>query len=179
MKFGELLTNERELILRSLALCGLRVITPLSNAQGRLKLSGVELEEQEIQEIHLLDSGLEGITHQLSELGFVLKGEIGKWSVYVHPEEILHEQPFDGIYRLGHLVLINFGNDKGLKAFVYSVTEEEISLISETGWFYLHYTQKPELDQFTFLRDTLFRYQFKDDLTTATDYSEGLFKHIF
>lgn len=179
MKFSDLLTNERDFVIRSLAFCGMRIITNLSTVQGRLKLSGHELEDEEIQEIHLLDGPYEAITEKLSDLGFIFKFKTEKWLVYVHPEEILHEQPFDGILKIGYLVLVNFGEDKGLKAFVYGNMFGFVSLISETGNFYNGYTETPFKDEFTFLRDTFFRYQFSDDLQVSTDFRKGLFKDIF
>lgn len=184
MKFGEMLAEEREFILRSLAFCGIRVVVNLSTIQGRFKLSENELADQDIQEIHLLDESYEGIRIKLEEMGFIKKGMIGKWSIYVKPEEILNSNEFPGIYKVGHMIILNrtIGSTKsGTKAMIYRLDLEtrNCSIITEKGTTIGSFNEHQQLHDFIFLKDCFVKYEYINYETLLIDFANGIFKPLF
>lgn len=181
MQFGELMDKEREFILRSLSFCGIRVIIPLSNGQGRFKLSEVDLQEQEIKEIHLLDTTFPGIIEALEHINFVLKARVGKWTIFVPKETMLHEGSFDGIFKVGHVVIMNtgfLGEPSGTKAFVYHTDSETCSIISDRGINIGKFTVKEQHEHLIFLKDSLINYKYIGDTELREDCIKGMFKTI-
>ena len=184
MKFGDLLANEREFVLRSLAFCGMRIVVNLSTIQGRFKLAENELADQDVQEIHLLDESYEGIRMKLEELGFKKKGMIGKWAIYIEPEQILNAKDFPGSFRCGHLIILNktIGTSikAGTKALIYRMTEDNLcSLITEDGSMIGSFDEADQMKNFIFLKDTFKYYTFKDTEKLLSDFSRGVFKPLF
>jgi hypothetical protein len=195
--FGELIDKEREFILRSLALCGIRVVVPISNISGRFRLSENELKDQPVQEIHLLDSSYEGIRQKLEEIGFLKKGNIEKFEVYVYPEEVLNDAGFSGTFEVGNLVMVNTTIDEnryskyiqgcgaiiqaGTRALVVRKDAEIFGLLSETGTIVQLY--KPDerklLNSLVYLKDTFFRYEMNNVNHTEHSFKSGYFKSIF
>lgn len=183
MKLSQLLAEEREFIVRSLAFCGIRIIVPLSSFQGRFKLSEIELVDQDIQEIHLLDTAYEGITSKLFDFGFMEKCKVGNWTIFVTPEEVLHEELFSGSFKVGNLVIVNggfLGEPSGVRGLVYHVYENNVcAIITENGVDLGGFNERDQKDFLIFIKDTFFRYQFKSVLKLSLDWNNGLFNLIF
>lgn len=181
MKFGDLLAKEREFVLRSLALCGMKIIVPISTIQGRFKLSENELADQEIKEIHLMDGTIEGIAVKLEELGFVKKSQLEKWTVYVPRDEMLHCNNFSGTFTVGNIVIVNKpfrGEPAGLKAFIFehNTAMDMMAVINERGTILTCFTEKEQHADFIFLRDTGVQYKFTSREKLTEDFKKSIFK---
>jgi len=183
MQLGKLMANERELILRSLAFCGIRVVVPISNGQGRFTLSEIDLQEQEIKEIHLLSyTGFPGITEPLDHIGFVLKTKVGEWSIFVPKETLLHEGSFDGVFKVGHVIILNggfVGEPSGTKAFIYLKQYNGICLITENGKTLGFNIGREEHENMIFIKDSGLKYIFENSEKMQSDWKNGLFKEAF
>lgn len=183
MQLGKLMANERELILRSLAFCGIRVIVPISNGQGRFQLSEVDLQEQEIKEIHLVSTELPGIIEALEHIGFVKKYEDSGWTIFVPKETMLHDGYFNGIFKVGHVIILNCGflnEPSGTKALIAKKDSNGIcSIISENGIVMTCFNERVQQDSFIFIRDSGIRYNFISIGRLEQDWKNGFLKAAF
>lgn len=182
MQLGKLMANERELILRSLAFCGIRVIVPISNGQGRFQLSEVDLQEQEIKEIHLVNTEFPGIIEALEHIGFVKKHQDSGWTIFVPKETMLHDKSFDGVFKVGHLVILNTGlynEPSGTMAVIVEIDEKWCSIITENGIIISSFGIKERNEMIIFIKDTGLKYEFKDSIQLNIDWMNGLFKEVF
>jgi len=179
MKLGEILSKERELILRSLAFSGVRVVIPLSNTEGRFRLSEVELSDQKIKEIHILNSDWDGIVDQLQVIGFKMKGKLSDCTVFAPKKEVLHGSGFTGFFKEGDLILVNSGQMSGQKAIIICDDSMVITFVSEKGMSDIWFDQRQMIDNLIYIRSTAFKYEFTDGKTLDFDFEAGYFKEVF
>lgn len=136
MKMGEFITEERELIFRSLVLCGIHIVVPLSNAQGRFHVSEAELAEQEIKEIHIMNPVQYGVIENIEALGFKFKGIADKWHVFSPSNQVLHNYLFTGYFAIGDIVQLNMSyknSPAGTLAFVNVTYNNRIEILTKAG----------------------------------------------
>lgn len=125
MTLGKLLSEERELMFRSLALTGVHVVVSLAS----LKLSENELETQEVKEIHLLDP-VQLLTDRMEDLKFKFKGMVNGWHVFAPEHLVLHQKGFDGSFKRGDIVQLNMSFSKSSAGTTGFVTDREGSRIT-------------------------------------------------
>lgn len=181
MRLKDLLANERELLLRSLAFTGIKVIVPLS-VNNRFRLSEIDLEDQEIQEIHILDEPYDGMIDNLLEIGFAKKGNVGKWQIFIAPDEVLNESEFSGSFEIGDLLICNFGAEVGRKAIVYSKDSDgDINVITESGEHITCMSERTALNNFIFIKKTNFQKEFTvlETIQIRIHFMKGKLKKYF
>lgn len=118
------MAEERELMFRSLALCGVHIVVSLSN-QNRFQFTETEMESHEVKEIHLMDPIFQGITDRLEDLNFKFKGIVKGWKVFAPSHLVLHHPGFEGSFRRGDIVQLNLAFSKSPAGTMAFVTEQE------------------------------------------------------
>ena len=153
MKLGNLLTEEREFILRSLAFCGVHFVVSLSNVQGRFQISEIELAEKEIKEIHLKEN-LEMLNEKIEELGFALKGIVDEWRIYAPEKLVLHAEGFSGRFYAGDKVQLNIAlenSSAGTIAFVLERWDDNIIKIKTDKGDFIDLLERESIDHLIFI----------------------------
>lgn len=180
MKISILLNQHREFMLRCLCLTGIKVITNLSNQNGLLKLSGIDLGEQEVKEIHLLGEGYDGIYDQINKVGFALKAKIGNWLIFVPKDEILNGIQFSGVFQSGDIVLVNGERYSGQKALIFVANSEMeyFVLITDLGEIFEIQGIKNVFERLIFLDKSNIKLSGKGS-TIHTMFISGLLKEVF
>jgi len=124
MRLAQLMTEERELVFRSLALCGVHIVVSLSNLKNQLDLSDSGLAEQEVKEFHFTRP-LQSITDRMEDLDFKFKGIVDGWHVFAPSKHVLHNPGFIGSFEKMDVVQLNMAYQNSPSGTLGLVTAKE------------------------------------------------------
>lgn len=184
MKLEQFLSKEQDLLILLLCLTGIKIKVPLTddNNQSRLRVTSLDLIEQEIEEIYIYDKDLEMINDQLSSIGYVFSHKADDRCVFRKKSELnkIHEFEVGDIAELVEDYAIH---EAGTLCFVYedksSGKKNGISLISIDGVNLGTFSTNQQVKFLKFIRYSGYDYSFRNAFQLKVDYQHGYFFNAF